>query len=92
MPYRKKFDKKLDVESFLEYNREIKTHWTMRELAINLDYASSTKFNNVIWEMVDEGRVCVQFSTHIKYSAVPRKAFVCLPEDYNEQLEFVEIR
>lgn len=92
MPYQRKHDKKQNVISFLEFNEHWKTHWTMRELALNLDYAPSTKFNNLIWEMVDSGEVSVQFSEHIKYSAVNRKAFVCLREHYSEQLSFVEIK
>lgn len=91
MVYKKKNHKMVHIVRFLEQQNFMKTHWTMRELAINVGYKSSTHFNNLIWSMVDDGLLRVQFSDHIKHSVVPKKAFVCLPDDYDEQLLFVEM-
>lgn len=91
MPYQRRHDKKKSIHRFLVRSEYIKTHWTLRELAINIGYAPSTKFNAVVWEMVDDGLVRIQFSDHVKYSAVQSKVFVCLPEHYDDQLTFLEL-
>lgn len=91
MPYRKKFNKKNDIVGWLQYQSDEYdlTHFSMGEIAIGLDYAPSTKFNDVIWELREEGRVQLQ---PVKYrgGVVEKKWFVCLPEHLANQLSFLD--
>jgi len=79
--------KKLHVLRVMSDNAIVrnKTHWSMYGLAKFCGYKPSTIFNNLLWDMVDDGTVRIEKIPY-KRGKVSNRWLVSLPEYHAEQL------